>query len=56
MNEREKAEYFALCSIDGLGRAGIMRLLEKQKDVSEALTSFKNRRCGKYWAKRGQKK
>ena len=29
MDEREKAEYFALCSIDGLGRAGIMRLLEK---------------------------
>lgn len=38
MDEREKAEYFALCSIDGLGRAGIMRLLEKTESVSEALT------------------
>ena len=38
MDEREKAESFALCSIDGLGRAGIMRLLEKTESVSEALT------------------
>lgn len=37
MDEREKIEYFALCSIDGLGRAGIMRLLEKTKSPAEAL-------------------
>lgn len=37
MDGREKAEYFALCSIDGLGRAGIMRLLERTGSAAEAL-------------------
>lgn len=37
MEEREKSEYFALCSIDGLGRAGTMRLLERTGSAVEAL-------------------
>lgn len=37
MDEREKSEYFALCSIDGLGRAGMMRLLERTGSAVEAL-------------------
>lgn len=37
MEEREKAEYFALCSIDGLGRTGLLRLLGKTGSAAEAL-------------------